>query len=558
MKEVFYRKWRPRRLDEVVGQEVVARTLRNAVESGNTAHAYLFCGPRGTGKTSTARVLAKALNCESTVGGEPDDSCNSCVSIRQSRALDLIEIDAASNRGIDDMRSLREKVHFAPNESRKKVYIIDEVHMLTEPAFNALLKTLEEPPLHAVFILATTDIHKVPPTVISRCQRFDFRRIALSDMTSRLMRLCKDEGVNVDEKALNVIARSSSGSLRDAENLLEQALVSYGSPLLDDHIRELLGLNNDEQALNLVGHIFSGSLKEGLNLVHQVFTDGADVTQFHRVLVECLRSALLIKSGVKDTSVHTLESQSRLENILKDVSIEQVVQVLDKFVQTDLGIDSTSSLRLELTLVECSFLFADGIESDTKTFSGLSDQVREVDTKDSVKSADSEGVFNGNKEVVESIHVPDELTVKSSEPPGNNVPDELTVKSSEPPDKLVTQWGSVLKELKTVKGRRFNLGALLRSSTEKVIDGDTIVLKYSHVSHLERMQEELRDSRSRDLIKEVLQKNMNASIDVRAELIDAVGNESIGNVAQRSHLVKAAQNLGASVISEKEDVVHDE
>ena len=283
MKEVFYRKWRPRRLDEVVGQEVVARTLRNAVESGNTAHAYLFCGPRGTGKTSTARVLAKALNCEATVGGEPDDSCNSCVSIRQSRALDLIEIDAASNRGIDDMRSLREKVHFAPNESRKKVYIIDEVHMLTEPAFNALLKTLEEPPLHAVFILATTDIHKVPPTVISRCQRFDFRRIALSDMTSRLMRLCKDEGVNVDEKALNVIARSSSGSLRDAENLLEQALVSYGSPLLDDHIRELLGLNNDEQALNLVGHIFSGSLKEGLNLVHQVFTDGADVTQFHRV-----------------------------------------------------------------------------------------------------------------------------------------------------------------------------------------------------------------------------------------------------------------------------------
>ena len=221
--------------------------------------------------------------------------------------------------------------------------------MLTEPAFNALLKTLEEPPLHAVFILATTDIHKVPPTVISRCQRFDFRRIALSDMTSRLMRLCKDEGVNVDEKALNVIARSSSGSLRDAENLLEQALVSYGSPLLDDHIRELLGLKNDEQALNLVGHIFSGSLKEGLNLVHQVFTDGADVTQFHRVLVECLRSALLIKSGVKDTSVHTLESQSRLENILKDVSIEQVVQVLDKFVQTDLGIDSTSSLRLDQT-----------------------------------------------------------------------------------------------------------------------------------------------------------------------------------------------------------------
>ena len=179
MSEVFYRKWRPRRFDEVIGQDIVTQTLRNSVALERVAHAYLFCGPRGTGKTSTARILAKAANCMVSQGGEPDNQCNVCVSINEARALDLIEVDAASNRGIDDIRNLRDKVHFAPGEARYKVYIIDEAHMLTEPAFNALLKTLEEPPPHAIFILATTESNKIPLTIVSRCQRFDFRRIPM-------------------------------------------------------------------------------------------------------------------------------------------------------------------------------------------------------------------------------------------------------------------------------------------------------------------------------------------------------------------------------------------
>ena len=192
MSEVFYRKWRPRRFDQVVGQEAATQTLRNAVALGRVAHAYLFCGPRGTGKTSTARILAKAVNCLSPQEGEPDDQCEMCASINEARALDLIEIDAASNRGIDDIRNLRDKVRFAPNEARYKIYIIDEAHMLTEPAFNALLKTLEEPPQHAIFVLATTEAHKIPLTIISRCQRFDFRRISLETAERRLAQLCKE------------------------------------------------------------------------------------------------------------------------------------------------------------------------------------------------------------------------------------------------------------------------------------------------------------------------------------------------------------------------------
>ena len=259
MSMVLYRKWRPQRLDQVVGQQAVTQTLRNAVVQGRVAHAYLFCGPRGTGKTSTARILAKAVNCLAPQDGEPDNACETCVSINEARALDLVEIDAASNRGIDDIRSLRDKIHFTPNDARYKVYIVDEVHMLTEAAFNALLKTLEEPPGHAIFVLATTEAHKVPLTIISRCQRFDFRRIPLDTIVDRLAHLCREEGVEAAPEALKLIARSAGGSLRDAENLLEQAIVSYGSPLGEENARNLLELDSDERAIELVEHIVKRS-----------------------------------------------------------------------------------------------------------------------------------------------------------------------------------------------------------------------------------------------------------------------------------------------------------
>ena len=213
--QVLYRKWRPQTLSEVVGQEHVTKTLLNALKTGKVAHAYLFCGPRGTGKTSTGRILAKAVNCQKGGKGEPCNACSMCQSITEGRAMDVIEIDAASNRGIDEIRELRERVRFSPGEARFKVYIIDEVHMLTDAAANALLKTLEEPPPHAIFILATTETHKVPLTILSRCQRFDFRRIPQAAMTKRLAEVCKSEGIQIEEAALNQI-----GKVQDAQRLL--------------------------------------------------------------------------------------------------------------------------------------------------------------------------------------------------------------------------------------------------------------------------------------------------------------------------------------------------
>ena len=297
MAEVYYRKWRPKSLGEVVGQDAITKTLRQAVAQERIAHAYLFCGTRGTGKTSTARILAKAINCLSPQDGEPDNECHICVSINEARSLDLIEIDAASNRGIDDIRELSDKVRFSPSESRYKIYIIDEVHMLTEPAFNALLKTLEEPPAHAVFILATTEAHKVPLTIISRCQRYDFRRIPIEQMVGKLGDIGDQEGIEVSDEALHLIARIANGGLRDAENLLEQVVVSYGSPVSEEDVRQLLGLGGDEIALKLMEHVIGKAVREGIAAINGASEQGTDLRQLLRGALDYMRALLLIKTG---------------------------------------------------------------------------------------------------------------------------------------------------------------------------------------------------------------------------------------------------------------------
>ena len=319
MAEVLYRKWRPRALDQVVGQDTVTNTLRNAVSSGRLTHAYLFCGPRGTGKTSTARILAKAVNCLDPTDGEPDNSCDGCVAVNEGRALDLIEIDAASNRSIDDIRDLSDKINFAPTEFRYKVYIVDEVHMLTDPAFNALLKTLEEPPDHAIFILATTEIHRVPLTIVSRCQRYDFRRISLDDIAEKLAELCEAEGVEAEREALELIARHSTGSLRDAENLLEQAVVSYDSPLRADQVRDMLELSGDEDALDLCQSIVKKNVSESLNIVNKVSAQGSDLRQLQRAVTDFLRSVLLTAVGADGTTGFSDDTTERLKSMSQGV-----------------------------------------------------------------------------------------------------------------------------------------------------------------------------------------------------------------------------------------------
>lgn len=350
--EVLYRKWRSRTFSELVGQDHVTTTLLNALSTGRVAHAYLFTGPRGTGKTSMARLMAKAINCLNNNGaGEPCNDCDVCLSVNEGRAMDVVEIDAASNSKVDDVRELIEKVDFKPSVGRKRIYIVDEVHMLSMSAFNALLKTLEEPPDHIVFILATTEAHKLPATIVSRCQRFDFRRIPLDAMVARLEYIAGEESIEPESGVLALLARESRGSLRDAANLLDQLIVFYGNSPEVSQARQMLGATEESQIEELVRHLADGEVGGGFATVQRLLDRGVDPKQLSRDVTEFLRDMLHLKAG-GSISGRDDESIAAMEKIVARRSLGDLVRMLRIFAEADFRPDSPPSLPLELAIVE--------------------------------------------------------------------------------------------------------------------------------------------------------------------------------------------------------------
>ena len=366
MAQALYRKWRSRTFEEVVGQEHVTTTLLNALRDERVAHAYLFSGPRGTGKTSTARILAKALNCTDDET-RPCNSCSHCTAINQGRMLDLIEIDAASNNSVEDVRELREKVGFRPSESRYKIYIIDEVHMLSPSAFNALLKTLEEPPPYARFVLATTEPHRIPATVLSRCQRFDFRRIPVAEIAAHLAHIAAEEGFAVQEAALFAIARSAQGCMRDAVSLLDQ-MTSYGAAADSAEAGEEKHAISLEQVQQVLGSVASGTvaafvdvvatkdIAAGLQLIHGLLLQGGSLHEFAGQVVEHLRGVMLVQmvgdgALLEDRAPETVQ---QTEQQAKQIPPWQTLRAIKLFSQamTELKGGHQPQLPLELALVE--------------------------------------------------------------------------------------------------------------------------------------------------------------------------------------------------------------
>ena len=550
--QVFYRKWRPTNFSQLVGQEHVSATLRQAIRQGRVSHSYLFCGPRGSGKTTTARIIAKAVNCLEIQDGDPCDACANCRSVNSGQFMDIIELDAASNRGIDEIRDIREKVNFAPAQGKRKVYIIDEAHMLTDAASNAFLKTLEEPPPHVIFILCTTEAHRILPTIISRCQRFDFRRISSELIYGRLAEIADAEGVSVDPEALRQVARQAAGSLRDAENLLEQLVVSSSGSVTLKQVEEFLGLGHGESSLELVKYLLMGNTSAALSAVNRAVWGGTDLRQLHRQTTELLRAVMHLQWGSEDAVDLSDDITAQLKELVGNLPPWRIVRGLKIWGDVNLRYDAPSTLPLELAVVE--------ICEDT-ALPASEPAPAAPPARSAAPAQPSRAPRSGSSAAPPpQRRVADDAPTAAARPaaraPVQPSGQQRTAPNPGPISEVGVQWLAAVKVLGRHKGKKYNLGALLRDCKANAVslDGNTLVLGFSNKANLERMQEEMDDPGSRRRVSEAVADAFGAVYELRLTM--ANGNGATANTlktAQQSPLVRTALGMGARVLEEIEE-----
>ncbi|MDI6822608.1 MAG: DNA polymerase III subunit gamma/tau [Actinomycetota bacterium] len=554
----LYRKWRPQTFEEVVGQVHITRTLANAIQQNRVAHAYLFCGPRGTGKTTVAKIVAKAVNCAEGPTPIPCNNCHICEQITNGSCVDVLEIDAASNRGIDEIRDLREKVHFAPTEGRKKVYIIDEVHMLTLEAFNALLKTLEEPPSHVIFILATTEPHKVLPTILSRCQKFDFRRILVSDMVKHLRRIADAEEIKINEAALPLIAKQAQGSLRDAIGTLDQLSSFTGKNVKMDDVTTLLGLIDLDLLFEITDIISRRDITDALFFVDRLLESGRDIRQFTKELTEYFRNLFLIQNAHDPDEIinTTPEAFARMQAQVHHFQPFEVVRFMEILSQahSEMRWNPNARLLLEMALVKTIKLDVD------LSLEGLLYRIEELekriqDTGYKIQNAKLPGVrHQENKGEIGKI--------KDLKPQQEEVAGASESRTKQPAaegrkvsiEKVKRAWPVILER---VKKKKIPTYALLLECKPSKVEGEAIILEFSEGANFHKNEVEKPPNLAivQQSLKEILEVDVEilCMLEERKEKVSTLKDEidQKDSEPSESSIVKLVQDsFDAEVIDE--------
>ena len=510
MHKALYRVYRPKNFEDVVGQEHIVKTLKNQIKNNNIGHAYLFSGTRGTGKTSTAKIFARAVNCLNPINEEPCNECEICKDTLNDNIMDIVEIDAASNNSVDDIRELRESVKYTPSKAKYKVYIIDEVHMLSQGAFNALLKTLEEPPSYVIFILATTEPHKIPATILSRCQRFDFKRVSSKDIANRMEYICKKENIEAEDKALNLIARNSQGALRDALSILDQCM-SFGNDKIEyDDVIELLGTVNIDELFELSQAIMDENTKKSLQILNEFIIWGKDIRNLINDLIDHFRNIMVCKVSKDLEEIISLpeESINKLKEQSQNIEMNDLIRILNILSETQDSMKTSSNTRIlaEVTIMKIAQpMFDESKEALIKRIENLEKIIETGNIK--VISVKEENKDTSKLEVAEeSDHEDIKEEVVYEDVKGDDV-------------KLVeSSWKKIIQKIK--EDKKPNIYALLKEvnsfnvnkSTLYIIFNDNFSFARSRLSSKETMEY------VEGIIRQVLNRSFNLQILLKSEV----------------------------------------
>ncbi|NLC03781.1 MAG: DNA polymerase III subunit gamma/tau [Tissierellia bacterium] len=469
MYQALYRKYRPQTFDEVLGQDHITTTLKHQIEKGNIGHAYLFSGTRGTGKTSSAKIFSRAVNCLDLKNGNPCNQCDICKGILDESIMDVIEMDAASNNSVDDIRDLRDKVIYPPSRTKYKVYIIDEVHMLSKGAFNALLKTLEEPPKHLIFILATTEPERLPQTILSRCQRFDFKRITNDHIVQNMKKITQSLNVEVDEKVLRLIARNSDGAMRDAQSLLDQCISFNEEKITYEDATNILGITNEDLLFNMVDDILEKSLEKTLGTIDDIIQNGKDIHQFIKDLIYHFRNLMVVKTSNKPEEIMESEDIEALLVQSKKMKLEYILSALQILTTADASAKWSTQPRI---ILEVAMIKLVKLEEELS----LEERIKrlEMGIRDKVQSPVEQKVVERKVLVTETTSVKKEEEIKEEEEPAKaetiiDDGSELTL------DTINNQWSAVMQ---TIKTKKINIYALLLEGEVVSFENNLLTIGY--------------------------------------------------------------------------------